>query len=63
MPTLTLTPVTLVTLGITRAQILPILTLEAPRLLAAHLIARGFNVRQAIQVVELPNDVGFTFTQ
>ncbi len=58
MPTLTLSPVTLVTLGITRAQILPILTLEAHWLLAAHLIARGFNMHQAIRVVELPNDLG-----
>ena len=58
MPTLSLTPQTLITLGVTRAQLLPVLTEEGQRLLASHLIACAFNVHHAIRVVELPNDLG-----
>jgi hypothetical protein len=63
MASLSLAPKTLADLGVTRAHLVPALTLEGRRLIQAHLVSRGFDITGAIRVVELPVEGGFIFMQ
>ena len=58
MPTLTLTFETLEPLGVRRAQLVPVFTLEGRGLLEALLASRSFDMSRAVRVVKLTSGEG-----
>ena len=63
MPTVTLPAETLRGLGVSRDDLIPVFTLRARDSVAALLVSRGFDMTQAVRVVELARGEGFVFTQ